>query len=81
MDYLRDVLKRFDVVVKTVLFLIAGLLLLEILNLIIPNNRISSLSNYYLPDFYMFVYFAGLVLFVLRYVLSGRTSINPDKNE
>tara|TARA_X000000950_G_scaffold229441_1_gene277312 strand:+ start:204 stop:449 length:246 start_codon:yes stop_codon:yes gene_type:complete len=81
MDYLRDVLKRFDIVVKTILFLIAINLLLEILILVIPNNRLTGLSNYYLPDHYMYVYFTGLVLFVFRYVLSGRTSINLDKNE
>ena len=81
MDYLRDVLKRFDIVVKTILFLIAINLLLEILILVIPNNRLTGLSNYYLPDHYMYVYFTGLVLFVFRYVLSGRTSINLDKND
>ena len=80
MDYLRDVLKRFDVVVKTVLFLIVGSLLLEILHRVFPNY-FNALSNLYLPDHYMFVYFGGLVLFVLRYVLTGRTTINPDKSE
>ena len=79
MDYLKDVLKRFDLVLKLVLVFIAVNLISEILHQVLPNIFKRGSFTYYLPDHYMFVYIGGLVLFVLRYVLSGRTSVNPDK--
>ena len=80
MDNLRDVLKSLEVVIKIVLCLILFLVFMEILNLIIPNKRFS-ITNLPFYDYITFVYLAGLVIFVLRYVLSGRTSLNLDKDE
>ena len=81
MDYLRDVLKRLDFVLVMIIFIIGVFLFTEILHLFFPNYGFKALSNHYLPDHYMYVYIGALVLFVLRYVLTGRTTINPDKLE
>tara|TARA_B100000787_G_C15934707_1_gene182312 strand:- start:153 stop:398 length:246 start_codon:yes stop_codon:yes gene_type:complete len=81
MQYIKDIIKRIDLLISMYIFSVLLLLISDVANFYIDAINISTLSNFYLPENYLKVYLSIIPAMLIRYIFLGNTNIIPDESE
>ena len=81
MQYIKDVIKRIDLLINMYIFVVLLFLILDVANFYIDAINISTLSNFYFPENYLKVYLSIIPAWLIRYIFIGNTNIIPDESE
>ena len=81
MQYMKDIIKRIDLLISIYIFGILLFLISDVANFYIDAINITTLSNFYLPENYLKVYLSIIPAWLIRYIFLGNTNIFPDESE